>query len=72
MTTLTHSHSRSVSRFLADGLQGLRTRFDAHMAVVNERRRVARELSTYSDDELAELGFSRLDIPAIATGAYRR
>ncbi len=72
MTTLTHSHNRSVSRAVAEGIQGLRARFEARMAVVNERRRIARELSTYSDDELAELGFSRFDIPAIATGAYRR
>jgi uncharacterized protein YjiS (DUF1127 family) len=42
------------------------------MSVARERRRIARELSTYSDSELAELGFSRLDIPAVAAGTYRR
>ncbi|MCB8880825.1 hypothetical protein ACELLULO517_11320 [Acidisoma cellulosilytica] len=72
MTTLAQSQNRTVARFLADGVRSLRARFDAQMAVVGERRRISRELMTYSDDELAELGFSRFDIPAIASGSYRR
>ncbi|MBW4021754.1 MAG: DUF1127 domain-containing protein [Proteobacteria bacterium] len=43
-----------------------------YRAAARERRRITRELSTYSDDELGELGFSRFDIPAIAAGTYRR
>jgi uncharacterized protein YjiS (DUF1127 family) len=42
------------------------------MAQARERRRIARELSTYSDAELGELGFSRHDIPAVAAGNFRR
>jgi uncharacterized protein YjiS (DUF1127 family) len=72
VTTLAQSQNRSIARVLADGVQSLRARYAAYMAVVNERRRITRELETYSDDELAELGFSRFDIPAIATGTYRR
>jgi uncharacterized protein YjiS (DUF1127 family) len=37
-----------------------------------ERGRIVRELSSCSDRELADLGFSRSDIPAIANGTYRR
>jgi uncharacterized protein YjiS (DUF1127 family) len=37
-----------------------------------ERVQIARELSTYSDRELNELGFSRADLPMIAAGTYRR
>jgi len=37
-----------------------------------ERRRIERELGTYSDRELAELGITRTDIPAIARGEFRR
>lgn len=37
-----------------------------------ERQQMARELDTYSDAELGELGFSRADLPAIASGTYRR
>jgi uncharacterized protein YjiS (DUF1127 family) len=37
-----------------------------------ERVQMARELSTYTDRELGELGFSRADLPMIAAGTYRR
>jgi uncharacterized protein YjiS (DUF1127 family) len=37
-----------------------------------ERAQIARELSTYTDRELGELGFSRADLPMIAAGTYRR
>lgn len=72
MTTLAQSQSRSLTRVLAERIQGLRARYDARMSVARERRRIARELETYSDEELGELGFSRLDIPAVAAGTYRR
>lgn len=72
MTTLAHSQTRSLGRILAERIQGLRARYAVQMTALRERRRVARELETYSDEELAELGFSRLDIPAVAAGTYRR
>jgi uncharacterized protein YjiS (DUF1127 family) len=72
MTTLAQSQTRSVGRILAARIQGLRTRYAVQMTALRERRRIARELETYSDEELAELGFSRLDIPAVASGNYRR
>jgi uncharacterized protein YjiS (DUF1127 family) len=37
-----------------------------------EREQIARELSSYTDRELGELGFSRADLPMIAAGTYRR
>jgi uncharacterized protein YjiS (DUF1127 family) len=37
-----------------------------------EREQIARELSTYTDRELGEMGFSRADLPMIAAGTYRR
>lgn len=43
----------------------------AERAAAGERRRITRELGTYSNRELAELGLSRMDIPAIAAGNYR-
>ena len=42
---------------------------------IGERRRIARtvrELETYSDRELADMGLSRTDIPAVARGELRR
>jgi uncharacterized protein YjiS (DUF1127 family) len=37
-----------------------------------ERRRITRELNSYSNSELAELGLFRHDIDAVARGIYRR
>jgi uncharacterized protein YjiS (DUF1127 family) len=72
VASLAQSQNRSLGRILAERVQALRTRFEVQMTALRERRRIARELETYSDEELAELGFSRLDIPAIAAGTYRR
>lgn len=54
------------------GLQLLRQSLADHRAERRERAQIARELSTYSDRELGELGFSRADLPMIAAGTYRR
>jgi uncharacterized protein YjiS (DUF1127 family) len=72
MATIARSQNRTVGRFLADGVQSLSLRFQTYMAETRERRRLINELSTYSDAELGELGFSRFDIPAVAAGTYRR
>lgn len=37
-----------------------------HVQELSRQRRIRRELSAYRDDELAEIGISRGDIPAIA------
>ena len=37
-----------------------------------EVARVTRELSEYSDRQLADLGFSRADIPDVARGVFSR
>lgn len=72
MATLAQSQNRSLGRVLAERIQGLRARYDVQMSALRERRRITRELETYSDDELSELGLSRFDIPAVAAGTYRR
>jgi len=54
------------------GLQLLNRGMAERRAARLEREQVARELSTYTDRELGELGFSRADIPMIAAGTYRR
>ncbi len=40
----------------------------AYFAGQNEKKRIQRELSAYRDVELAEMGITRGDIPAIARG----
>jgi uncharacterized protein YjiS (DUF1127 family) len=57
----------------AGGQAGLRPRFAASIRRLGlpdpEQRRVYRELMTYSDRELDDLGVRRTDIPAIARAA---
>ncbi|MCB8880704.1 DUF1127 domain-containing protein [Acidisoma cellulosilytica] len=54
------------------GVFSLRQVIADHRAERAERMQMARELATYSDAELGELGFSRADLPAIVNGSYRR
>ena len=59
----------------AAGFRGLRLLMQAiadRQAERRERLVMARELATYTDRELGEMGFSRADLPAIAAGTYRR
>lgn len=72
MATVAHSQNRPAAQGLSQAVQSLSLRFQAYRAAMRERGRITRELSTYSDDELGELGFSRHDIPAVAAGTYRR
>lgn len=72
MALLAHSNSATLGQGLNKRLHLLRLRFDRVMEAQRERRRIARELNTYSDEELAEFGFSRSDIPAVAAGNFRR
>jgi uncharacterized protein YjiS (DUF1127 family) len=57
---------------LADSVSAVTFSIQARFAEAQERRRISKELSMYTDRELQELGFSRNDIPAIAAGHYRR
>ena len=62
-------------RKLAHSLARLFTLPPWWMAYRGEQRRrtqIVRELSAYTSRELAELGFSRADFPAILKGTYRR
>ncbi len=72
MATFARSTTRDTGHSLADRARSLKLRFQAYRAEARERSRIVRELSSYSDDELGELGFSRYDIPAVAAGTYRR
>ena len=56
----------------ADRPATLKARFQAWRTRRQERARIARELLTYTDRELFDLGISRADIPAIIDGTYRR
>ena len=49
-----------------------RERFGAWRAKMAYRARIARELNTYTDRELFDLGIQRGDIPAVINGTFRR
>ncbi len=51
---------------------GIKSRFLAWRERRRERARIARELLSYTDRELFDLGIGRADIPAIINGTYRR
>jgi uncharacterized protein YjiS (DUF1127 family) len=72
MATIAHSNSRVTGHSLAGRIRGLAVNFLAYRAAARERNRIVRELSSYTDAELGELGFSRYDIRAVAAGTYRR
>jgi uncharacterized protein YjiS (DUF1127 family) len=72
MASIARSNTNTTGRGLADRLRSLNLRFQAYKVESRERNRITRELSTYSNDELGELGLSRCDIPAVAAGTYRR
>ena len=46
--------------------------FTARRKQATERARIRRELETYSDRELSDIGITRSDIEAIASGRYSR
>lgn len=56
----------------AEQRTSLKARFLAWRERRRERARIARELLSYTDRELFDLGISRADIPAILDGTYKR
>ena len=67
-----HALNSAAGLAAGDRPASLMDRFQAWRARRQERARIARELLTYTDRELFDLGISRADIPAIIDGTYRR
>ena len=57
---------------LAQGWTNLREQRAARRAARVTRNRIARELATYTDRELFDLGIARANIPEILDGTFRR
>jgi uncharacterized protein YjiS (DUF1127 family) len=71
------SHAlRDAAAFVPESLADRLTRLARWIADWRERRRrraqITRELLSYTDRELFDLGITRGDIPAIVNGTYRR
>jgi uncharacterized protein YjiS (DUF1127 family) len=72
MATSTYIAFEHPQMFVLDVLQQTAASFTAWRTERRERARIARELATYSDRELFDLGIQSTDIPAIINGTYRR
>ena len=62
----------SILTQIAHAFTERRERFAAWRAKQAYRARITRELNTYTNRELFDLGIQRADIPAVVNGTYRR
>ena len=67
-----HVLDRADGLLTADRPASLKARFLAWRERRRQRAQMARELLSYTDRELFDLGISRADIPAILNGTYKR
>jgi uncharacterized protein YjiS (DUF1127 family) len=64
--------NESVWAQLSHAVSERRARFAEWRAKRAYRARIERELNTYTDRELFDLGIQRADFPAILNGSFRR
>lgn len=72
MTQIAFAVSRNFLSSFTALIERLVSDYKEERRVRAERARIVAELDASTDRELAELGFSRADLPAIARGTYRR
>jgi len=72
MTELALVVSRTLWARLVSFIENVSDQFKEERRIRTERARIVNELNATTDRELAELGFSRADLPAIANGTYQR
>jgi uncharacterized protein YjiS (DUF1127 family) len=72
MTALAIQTSRTLWGSLVAQVNEMVAEVKQQRAVRAEQNRIANELELCSDRDLAEMGFSRCDIPSIANGTYAR
>jgi len=72
---MSSNHAHALASFgspvTTNGLfQNLSASVKSHFAKKAEHARIRRELNSYTDRQLNDLGLSRLDIDAVATGRH--
>jgi uncharacterized protein YjiS (DUF1127 family) len=72
MTALAIQTGRTLWGSFAALVNQMVVEYKQQRVVRAKQNRIATELSRCSDRELAEMGFSRYDIPSIADGTYAR
>lgn len=74
---MANTHANAMASFGSPvGAGGFFAQFGALVAARRgraiERARIRRELNSYSDRQLSDLGLSRFDIEAVAAGRFQR
>jgi len=69
LTNIAFDHPHTPAR---DVLHQAVASFTAWRTEQRKRAQIARELATYTDRELFDLGIQRADVPAIINGTYTR
>ena len=72
MTELVIKTSQTLWSSLVAFAAQLMADYKEERRIAAEQARVREELNSYTDRELAEMGFCRSDIPNIADGTYAR
>lgn len=72
MATTTHQTARTTRDSTAASPNALMARLNAWRSKRREIARIEFELGTYTERNLADLGLTSNDIPAVARGQYRR
>ncbi len=72
MATTTHQTARTTRDSVAASPNALMARLNAWRGKRREIARIEFELGTYTERNLADLGLTSSDIPAVARGQYRR
>ena len=69
---MTHAMSLGASHTSAGLLSGLRAHLASRHQRTSEQARIRRELESYTDRQLNDLGLSRFDIEDVARGRFSR
>jgi uncharacterized protein YjiS (DUF1127 family) len=72
MSTITHDQTNAFADTTGFAPSGLMARFSAWRAERRKIARITRELNTYTDRQLGDLGLCRSDIPDVAAGRIVR
>jgi uncharacterized protein YjiS (DUF1127 family) len=72
MTELALVVSKSLWSSFISFFEKITAQYEEERSIRAERARIVNELNAATDRQLADMGFNRTDIPAIANGTYQR
>ncbi|MDR3435570.1 DUF1127 domain-containing protein [Telmatospirillum sp.] len=72
MTELALVVSKTLWSSFVSFFEKIAAQYEEEFRIRADRARIVNELNATTDRQLADMGFSRSDIPAIANGTYQR